>query len=230
MRPMLSALGTETREQELLEALAEAEGRLRLCERQLIESNHRIANTLQIVSGLIEAKSIRVADPVAKEVLDTAAARVRAVALLHSHLCRHNRTARVDLGRLLAEMAPVIVGATGVRCEVDTEPTEVPGQTALHLAIAVNELVLNARKHAYGGRDGGAVRVACRRAQDGCLNLSVADCGGGLPAGFDPRRTEGLGVAIVRATAQQLGGELRAENDGGACFTLLLPLSYVADG
>lgn len=166
MRPTLSAPGAETREQLLLEALAEAEGRVRLCERQLIEFNHRIANTLQIVSGLIEARSIRMADPVAKEVLDTVAARVQAIALLHSHLCRHSRTARVDLGRLLAEMASVIEGAIGVRCEVDTEPTEVPGQTALHLAIAVNEFVLNARKHAYG-RPGRRGSQSCLPARPG---------------------------------------------------------------
>jgi two-component sensor histidine kinase len=36
-------------------ALATAEGRLALCERQLVELNHRVANTLQIASGLIRA-------------------------------------------------------------------------------------------------------------------------------------------------------------------------------
>ena len=104
-----------------------------------------------------------------------------------------------------------------------------PGEAALHLAIAINELVLNARKHAYGGQgdggqDRGQVRIGCRRDPDGCLRLSVADGGRGLPGGFDPRRAKGLGMWIVAATMQQLGGELHAEDDQGARFTMLLVL------
>ena len=99
-----------------------------------------------------------------------------------------------------------------------------PGEAALHLAIAINELVFNARKHAYGGQDGGQVRSGCRRDPNDRLRLSVADDGRGLPSGFDPRRTKGLGMEIVADTIRQLGGELHAENDQGARFTMLLML------
>ena len=46
-----------------------------------------------------------------------------------------------------------------------------------------------------------------------------------LPNGFDPRRNRGLGMEIVADTVRQLGGELRAENDHGARFTILLALA-----
>ncbi|MGH9206170.1 MAG: sensor histidine kinase [Acidimicrobiales bacterium] len=177
-----------------------AEARLRLCERQLVELNHRIANTLQIASGLIRAHRGRLADPSAKEVLDAAIGRLEAIARLHWHLCRRGEAQRVDFGRYIAEIAPAIEGAAGLTCELDLEPCEVPGEAALHLAIALIELVLNARKHAYHGQDGGQVRLGCRRGDDGRLHLSVANRGPGRPDGFDPGRTKGLGMTIVGAT------------------------------
>ena len=36
----------------------------------------------------------------------------------------------------------------------DVEPVELPSEVALQLVIAANELVFNARKHAYGGQEG----------------------------------------------------------------------------
>lgn len=215
--------------QAALDALAKAEERLKLCERRLVEFNHRVANTLQIASGLIQAQRDRLADLSAKEALTAASARVDAVAQLHWHLCRHGGVQRVDLGRFIEEIAPAIEATTGLACELDVEPFEVPGKAALHLTIAINELVLNARKHAYGGQGdgghgGGQVRIGCRRDPDDRLRLSVADGGRGLPGGFDPRRTKGLGMWIVAATMRQLGGELHAEDDQGARFTMLLML------
>jgi two-component system, sensor histidine kinase PdtaS len=45
-----------------------------------------------------------------------------------------------------------------------------------------------------------------------------------LPDGFEPRQSHGLGLSIVQSTARQFGGELRIENDGGARFTLVIPV------
>ena len=106
----------------------------------------------------------------------------------------------------------------------------VPGQVAMHLAAAVNELAWNAYKHAYGGAEGGVIRIVCRRDADGRLLLSVADRGRGLPAGFDPHASEGLGLMVVCATARQFGGEVRVESDQGARFTLLLPIRACEGG
>ena len=204
-------------------AITAATKRAEHAERRLRELNHRVANALQIASSLVQAQRCRVADPLAREALNATTARLEAVARLHRHLCPDDGADRLDLGRFIAEIAPAMEQSTGLRCELDVEPVELSSETALHLAIAVNELVLNARKHAYADRDGGVVSIGCRR-QDGRLRLTVADQGIGLPNGFDPLRNRGLGMEIVADTVRQLGGELRAENDHGARFTLLVAL------
>jgi two-component sensor histidine kinase len=51
----------------------------------------------------------------------------------------------------------------------------------------------------------------------------VSDDGPGLPAGFDPAKTKGLGMKIIASLVKQIGGELKiapAETGHGARFTV----------
>ena len=125
---------------------------------------------------------------------------------------------------MLGNVATAIEGITGLFCEVDTDPVNVPGRIATNLAAAVTELALNAHKHAYDGAEGGVIRIVCRRDADARLRLSVADQGCGLPPKFDPRVSEGLGLMVVCATLRQFNGKLQVTSDQGACFTMLLDI------
>ena len=70
------------------------------------------------------------------------------------------------------------------------------------------------------------IRVTLEQSSTGQFTLAVADNGIGLPAGFDPDAVPGLGMKVVRATGQQLGGSLdfgRDDTLGGARLTLRFP-------
>ena len=211
-------------EQALRRRVSELEGLLLQCERDRNEINHRVANSLQLTSSFLKLQRGRVSDEAAVEALDIAAARVGAVAHLHRHLYTHGIRDRVDIAAFLRELCPEISASIGVKCSVEAEPMELPGTAATQLAIAVNELALNALKHAYDGQEGSAVTIRSRRDGDGLLCVTVADGGKGLPDGFSPDRSTGLGMRIVQSIVSQLGGELRAETNGGAHFTMAIPL------
>jgi two-component sensor histidine kinase len=89
--------------------------------------------------------------------------------------------------------------------------------------LAVNELAINAAKHAYARGESGDVNVEAER-DETSLRVSVADHGAGLGAGFDPEGARGLGMGIVQAIVRQLGGRLLVEDHEGARFTLIVPL------
>ena len=56
--------------------------------------------------------------------------------------------------------------------------------------------------------------------------MSVSDEGAGLPLGFDPTTSKGLGSRLVYALSKQLGAELtRPIAPVGTNYTLLVPLS-----
>ena len=70
---------TEARNTELADAL-------RVKEDLLIEVNHRVKNSLQLVSSIMRLQAARVNDPELRRLLDLANSRVRAIAEVHSSL------------------------------------------------------------------------------------------------------------------------------------------------
>ena len=186
------------------------------------ELDHRMANSLQLAADFLIFEYARVSDPRAREALMTASARLSAVGQLHRFLSGHDRRGPLDLDAYLTALGELVAESTGLSCVVDADPCRLAGGPAQLLAIAINELAMNAAKHAYPPGAGGPLRVECR-CEDGRLRLAVADEGAGLPAGFDAARSKGLGMTIVGAVVRQLGGELSAASDGGARFTLDIP-------
>jgi two-component sensor histidine kinase len=191
------------------------------------EIDHRLANSLQLAADFLIFEQARLADAGARTALAQAAARLTAVAQLHRFMSAHQDASGVDLEPFLTELCSRIVESTGQSCSVDAEPVTVPGTAAQQLAIAINELAMNAAKHAYPKGQPGSVRVTCRR--DGAtLRLTVADDGVGLGRDFDADQSTGLGMIIVKAVVRQLRGSLDARDDHGARFIITVPLSPAA--
>jgi two-component sensor histidine kinase len=55
--------------------------------------------------------------------------------------------------------------------------------------------------------------------------LRVRDTGIGMPAGLDLRQTDSLGLHLLGLLAEQLGGTIALECDGGTTWTLTFPHS-----
>ena len=69
------------------------------------------------------------------------------------------------------------------------------------------------------------VRVQLKNEGD-VLTVRVHDDGVGLPAGFTPERSGGLGLTIVRTlVAGELGGRMDMRTDGGTLVELTVPLT-----
>jgi two-component sensor histidine kinase len=193
-------------------------------ERELTELNHRIANSLAIVAAFLNLHKKRLSDGAAKNALSAASGRISAVAKLHHYLYAHRSAPEVNLKTFLEDLCPDIARSTGLTCQVDAEPVDVSGEMAQQLAIVVNEFAINASKHAYGGEEGGPLKIEARRDGADHIRVSVADGGPGVPDGFDPANTEGLGLSIISMVAKQLDAELFVTNDHGARFTLRVPV------
>lgn len=193
------------------------------------ELDHRLANSLQLAADFLIFEHMRVTDPRARTALIETAERLSAVGQMHRFLASHRQASGVDLGHFLTELGALISDSTGLDCHVDAESVRAPGEVAQQLAIVINELAMNAAKHAYAWGDRGALNVGCHR-QGKHLVITVADEGEGLDKAFHARRTQGLGMSIIQAIVRQLAGSLEAVNDGGARFTITLPLPRPSAG
>lgn len=182
-----------------------------------------MANSLQLAADLLLFEQVRVKDPAAREALGDAAARLVAIAQLHRCLCAHDNTSGVDLRLFLSELCSLIAQSTGLACTLDADAVILAPETAQQLGIAINELAMNAAKHAYRGETRGALHVEARQV-GARLRLVVADHGAGLGPNFSFSQPHGLGMDILQAVVRQVDGVLEAEDDDGARFTITLAL------
>jgi two-component sensor histidine kinase len=193
----------------------------------LKEVNHRVKNSLQVVSAMLQLQANSVGDPDLTERLNEASARVNAVGRAYERLTYNADYENIDLIGYLRE----IIGdlePTVAPCKIQFDaPKEIQiaGDRSILVGLVVNELVSNAGKHAYAGGPGGLIRVRLFQPDESSISVSVSDDGVGLPPGFDPTTSKRLGARLVNALSKQLGAELTQPKSAvGTNFTLLIPL------
>jgi len=203
---------------------AESKEQLARHELLLREGDHRIKNSLQIVASLLGLQERREANPAAREALHTAILRIQAVARIHDELQLSGSADMVDLGALIASMCKSLHAMVGdskdVKISVEAESIKAPLTLAQPIMLAVNELIINALRHAFPGDRGGAVNVTVAQG-DGELRIIVADDGAGLPDNHSEGR--GYGMKLARTMMAKVGGALRVESANGTRFTLSAP-------
>lgn len=185
-------------------SLDERDLRLEQQEFLIREVNHRVQNSLTLVSSFLGLQA-RQADPEARDQLLEARRRVRAVSMVHSRLYRAEASSAVDLARYFAELIDDLGGSMGAdwsaRLAHDLAPVRVEAGRAVTLGLILTELIINAQKYAYDGEPG-PIHIALEEGADG-LRLTVEDSGrGGHQAGG------GFGSMMIGSLVGQLGGHL----------------------
>lgn len=197
----------------------------------LKEVNHRVKNSLQVVSGMLLLQANAAGDPALSERLTEASTRISAVGRAYERLAYNADYESIDLVAYLREVTVDLEPAVAP-CKLQLEaPTEIlfAADRAILVALIINELVLNAAKHAYPDGSDGLIRLRLVLSGDAAVSISVSDDGVGLPAGFDPARSKRLGTRIVQALADQLGAELtRQPAAAGTHYVLVVPVQVPA--
>jgi photoactive yellow protein len=189
------------------------------------EIDHRVKNSLQIVSSFLQMQARSVADADARAAFSEAYARVMSVARVHNSLYQSEDVEEVDLGHTVESLCmdlSELTGGDGGRIEVAaTRGVMVPYRTGVALALIATELVTNAFKYACSGADACLVRVAVAVPEGGGICLSVSDNGPGLPNDWKTRPKRGLGMRLINAMLAQIGATMDiTSSQEGALFTI----------
>lgn len=179
------------------------------------EMNHRVKNNLALVTSLINMQARR-----GNFDVQTLHMRVRALAEVHDLLYRSNQGERIDLGDLIAracDPATLIPEDRAITLQASlAEGVQVPADRASPLALAALELVTNAVKHAFAGRDTGTIRLTLSATGQGSAQLTIEDDG----IGMHQETARRSGTRLVDAFIQQAGGEMTREVNGGTRYVI----------
>jgi two-component sensor histidine kinase len=197
-------------QREVAKGVLEQERRMELLDQARREIDHRAKNNFQTVLSLIQLQAARAEDANVKQALRQVADRIVAISVATEHLAiRSEDLARVRLRDHLCELCSQLQrglarGDVHVECEIPDLGAS--ADTAIHLAIIVNELVTNSLKHAFGDGASGLVRVSAKGMVNG-LELEVSDNGTGMKAGSSTSGS-GLGQKLVEAFAKHLDAKV----------------------
>ncbi|MCB9879788.1 MAG: PAS domain S-box protein [Planctomycetes bacterium] len=191
----------------------------------LREVHHRVKNNMQVVSSLLNLQSASVDDPKQRELLDECHTRVRAMALVHEQLYATANLAELDGRGYVHELTNLLFASyhpanCRVQLQLDVAPWPLDLETAIPVGLILHEWITNALKHAFVDRAHGALRVASRPLATGERELVVADDGRGMPPGFVPERSPGLGFRMVHSLIRQVDGTLTIAATAGTTLTL----------
>jgi PAS domain S-box-containing protein len=191
----------------------------------LKEIHHRVKNNLQVISSLLKLQATHIEDPSALEMFNESRNRIQSMALVHEKLYQSAYLSRVDFGEYARSLSALLIRSYGAKAAQITLKTEIEDVSlsvdlSVPLGLIINELVSNCLKYAFPGGRRGEVRIEIHRIEDNRIRLLVADNGIGLPADFDFRKTETLGMQLVRTLTGQIGGSIELKSDPGTEFRI----------
>jgi PAS domain S-box-containing protein len=192
---------------------------------QLKELQHRVKNSLQIITALVrlEARNAREGKTVD---FDSIASRIQSLSLLYDALSGNSNGQEVDVGEYLSKIASAAMSSyakEGIVLDLKVESCMTSVNVAMPTGLVVNEIMTNAFKHAFSGRERGTITVRCLRHNDLC-SITVADDGVGLQPALWPPPGK-ISTLIVQSLVEnaKANPQIHSEPGRGTKVTFTVP-------
>jgi len=206
------------------DAIAEKDRALTQAALMAREIDHRVMNSLQLVSGILNMQSQAQLDGETKDQLKQAAGRVAAIARVHQHIYLTEGIGQTKcrnyLQRVCKDLSPVLEARGRGAVNLTADDVTLPTARIVAIGLIINELVTNAIKYGQG-----QVSVDFRVTEDGYA-LTVGDEGPDQSSVHPPAKGRGFGMTVVFALVTQLHGSLNVvanANRAGKQYVVTFP-------
>jgi two-component sensor histidine kinase len=198
---------------------------LRERDAMLHEIHHRVKNNLQVISSLINMQVRTISEATTRSALQKCRARVETMAEIHAMLYASKDYARIPFSKYARQLAMRVMRAaeadsSGIRIAFDLEEIFLTVDSAIPCGLILNELLSNARNHAFPNAREGAIRVELKKSPERRIALTVSDDGIGMPADFEAETVQSLGLQLVLHLARQLDGHIERGSGPGTRVTI----------
>src|SRR6266850_1186991 len=196
------------------------------------ELQHRVKNNLQLITALIrlEARSAAEGETVA---LARLASRIDALTVLYRTLSAENAPPEIDLGQYLSNVATSVMEVNampGVAIDIEAGYCPLSINIAMPAGLLINEMLTNALKYAFVGRNAGQLKLICKQ-DGGRVTVVVSDDGVGLGENQEwpsPRKLGALILQTLKENARNVAFRAESIRGQGTWFTLTFDAAPVA--
>ena len=194
----------------------------------LQELQHRVKNTLAIISGLIGLEGNRTTELQVKIVLQSMRDRISSLAKLYDMLYRSSMDMKeIHLNEYIREIAISLLNSykpdkEQISLQLDLDEMLIDVRRAIPIGLIVNEIITNSLKHAFRNDHQGFIHIGlnCR---DEYVTIEVEDNGKRLHSASYPERSKSLGLVLVQILTEQISGKLESNLENGAHFRITFP-------
>jgi two-component sensor histidine kinase len=206
---------------------AQIEQSLREKEVLIKEIHHRVKNNLQIITSMLSLQISKEEGSSSEHILREAKQRIDSIALTHQMLYQKDNLSNILIGEYIQNLVRQIessLPSSNIRLttNITIEKRKINIDSAIPLGLLINELLTNAYKHAFRGRQSGEITVSLSENDAYCI-LSVKDNGVGLPDNYNSTEKKSMGMDLIFILADQLDSALSVENNNGSNFILNIP-------
>ncbi len=206
-------ISLEEAEQKLKKSLSEKETLLK-------EIHHRVKNNLAVVTAMLDLQLMRTDCDTTKHMLGDSKARVKSMAFVHETLYQTENFSSIDMKSYIERLVKSIRGTFNsankdIEISVLTNGKGLEMEKAIPLGLLLNELIVNAYKHAFKGLEKGKIFISVEVSDSG-LEVVVQDNGVGFEKGKDLNsKANSLGMTLIKTLARQLKTSIELQSEPG---------------
>ncbi len=200
----------------------------------LKEIHHRVKNNMAMVSSLLHLQALDIENEDDRKRFIGTQHRIHTMALIHERLYNTENFSKIDFNIFIQDLAESLQMSYGlISCDIalnlEANDVTLDLNKAIPCGLLINELISNAFKHAFAGRQQGKIHIQFHTTADDHFQLIVSDDGVGLPEDFDIRQTLSTGMQLIVRLSEQLDGTVQVEKNpaetSGATFHVLFPMN-----
>jgi PAS domain S-box-containing protein len=192
------------------------------------ELQHRVKNSLTLVSSLLDIAMNGISDTKAIGVLEDTISRIQSMSAIYERLYLTESVSSIDFGTYVDGIAKSIFNtfspdSSKIRLSVEAEQIDIDTKRAISLGLIVNELLTNALKYAFPYNRSGVITVSFEKMEQD-VSLTVSDDGVGMkdPTILDSSPT--MGMTLIRLLASQIGASMKADLSHGTSISIVFKL------
>jgi PAS domain S-box-containing protein len=192
------------------------------------ELEHRVKNSLTLVSSLLKIGTNELSDPTAIGVFEDTVSRIQSMSAIYEQLYLTESVASIDFGIYVDGLAKSILSTfsydtSRIRLSVEAEHIEIDTKRAISLGLIVNELITNAVKYAFPDNRSGSIKVLFEKIENNVI-LTVSDDGIGIQDPTIPDSSPTMGISLIRLLTEQIVGFMKFDLSHGTSFSITFKL------
>lgn len=199
-----------------------------LKDRELLlkEIHHRVKNNLQVISSLLNLQAKSITNPEALLAIKEGRDRIKNMTYIHQNLYEEGDLMGVSMKEYIEKLVKNLFKSYNIKKEkielkYNVDDLKLNIETVIPVGLILNELLSNALKYAFVGKENGMIKVVLQQ-NDESLFLEVSDNGIGMPANWNINKINTLGFQIVQSFVDKLKAKFLVTSKDGTCVGIII--------